>query len=293
MPSLGVTVAQVEFGDCITPDPNSDHNKRSCGEGLDLGPSVDPNGSFTVGPAVSLDPNARTDTLYVTLEGNLNTGGGPGALNTPGQKVQLGILEYSGVPADLNLLPLITFEGVDRVPGFPGSDYSSAGLRERSPAPAAVVNNPVNAYLGDGLGGEFDYDPSPAVDQDEDGRGDDVDNCPFQVNSGQEDAGGVGNPGNPIADGIGNVCQCGDTNGDGSVFSQDVSLIRQILAGQQVPFPKEDLCNAKGLPNLDPGGTGAPLDCEINDVTVILRAISELSPGIGEVCYPAYPPPGN
>ena len=66
------------------------------------------------------------------------------------------------------------------------------------------------------------------ADTDGDGIADDVDNCPSAYNPFQEDSAGFGG----IApDGIGDLCQNGDFNGDGSVDILDTTLVRRRLIG--------------------------------------------------------------
>jgi len=59
------------------------------------------------------------------------------------------------------------------------------------------------------------------------------DNCPLVVNVDQADANG---------DGIGDVCQCGDTNRNGFITNADASLIRASIFGL-FTLPADSLCD--------------------------------------------------
>ncbi len=116
-----------------------------------------------------------------------------------------------------------------------------------------------------------------ALDGDGDGIPDDVDNCPFVANPGQEDDGGLDSVG---PDGIGNTCQCGDVNADGTVTSADAIVISDCTQG----LPP---CAGGGpelLPepgNCDVNGDGS---CNGTDGTLVIRNVMGLTPcasGVG------------
>jgi hypothetical protein len=117
-------------------------------------------------------------------------------------------------------------------------------------------------------------------DADGDGVVDVLDNCPFEPNPAQSDAGGVSSL---LADGIGDACQCADVTGDGVVLLDDLSAIQQHLIGAPLAPGAAPLCNAIGAAD------GGASDCGILDVTVIRRALAAYLPGIGQVCSPALP----
>lgn len=73
------------------------------------------------------------------------------------------------------------------------------------------------------------------LDADSDARGDACDNYRRTANFDQADAGGLNSP---TPDGVGDVCQNGDWNGDGSADIVDIVLIRQHLAGSQTLDPR-------------------------------------------------------
>ena len=69
-----------------------------------------------------------------------------------------------------------------------------------------------------------------SLPSDGDGQPDAIDNCPYEPNPLQGDAGGLGVGSAP--DGIGDACQRGDVTGDGRVTSADSAV---ILRPQLVP----------------------------------------------------------
>jgi hypothetical protein len=73
----------------------------------------------------------------------------------------------------------------------------------------------------------FDADSSQQND-DADLLGNVCDNCAGVTNPGQEDAGGLFGP---VADGVGDACQCGDASGDGQVDAADVSAAQLCMLG--------------------------------------------------------------
>jgi hypothetical protein len=82
-------------------------------------------------------------------------------------------------------------------------------------------------------------------DSDGDGLRDHVDNCPNAFNPDQTDGGGVGPGSGP--DGTGNVCQCGDVDGDGFVTKADGTAVRAWLApGRGAPLARPELCDVNG-----------------------------------------------
>lgn len=66
-------------------------------------------------------------------------------------------------------------------------------------------------------------------DIDRDGVPDLQDNCPYVPNPDQQDAGGIG-PGS-VPDGIGDACQCGDADGDGSLTVADLTRLKRAARG--------------------------------------------------------------
>ncbi|HTO53308.1 MAG TPA: hypothetical protein VMR50_07975 [Myxococcota bacterium] len=111
-----------------------------------------------------------------------------------------------------------------------------------------------------------------------------ADNCPFVANSDQSDVGGIGAAAGP--DGIGDVCQCGEVDGDGRVAPSDLAQIRRGLAASDlVAFPER--CNVIGAVDPTLLASGMRRDCDIADVVVIARALATLGPGVSQVCQSA------
>jgi hypothetical protein len=126
------------------------------------------------------------------------------------------------------------------------------------------------------------------TDLDSDGVCDLVDNCLFEPNSGQQNAGGVGLGSAP--DGFGDACQCGDVNADGRVTGLDGTLAKRAALGL-APYPAG--VGALPAPNkcdVNGGATGDPVfRCSGLDGTLIQRASLGLPPGVQPVCMPAQP----
>jgi hypothetical protein len=102
------------------------------------------------------------------------------------------------------------------------------------------------------------------------------DNCPYTQNADQRDIGGVGSL---PADGIGDVCQCGDVSGDGRITLTDFVLLQRWLSFG-LPLPKEELCDVGGSPA-----------CTLSDFVVLSRVLNP--PAISSItqqCDPALMP---
>jgi hypothetical protein len=76
--------------------------------------------------------------------------------------------------------------------------------------------------------------PEALADRDADGVADVLDNCPYFANPQQADVDG---------NGIGNLCECGDQNGDGRVNSADLVAINLAIFDPSQVTP---LCDANG-----------------------------------------------
>jgi hypothetical protein len=107
-------------------------------------------------------------------------------------------------------------------------------------------------------------------DFDADGIQDALDDCPVEANAAQTDSGGLATA---SPDGIGDVCQCGDTSDDGRIDAADVSALRSFLAGSLATLPAPEKC--------DVGGSAA---CDLEDSVRLRRALPGLAPGISHVC---------
>ncbi|MFQ5515837.1 MAG: thrombospondin type 3 repeat-containing protein [Myxococcota bacterium] len=109
------------------------------------------------------------------------------------------------------------------------------------------------------------------------------DNCPFAPNPLQMDGGGVGAGSRP--DGIGDACQCGDVDDDGTVDGSDTDAFRDFLVdplGMSLLPEGQAKCTVIGVAS----------ECDVLDVSVIRRTLDgpDLPPGIAQVCEAALPP---
>ena len=119
-------------------------------------------------------------------------------------------------------------------------------------------------------------------DSDGDLACDACDNCPLIANADQADEGGVASLADVdglIPDGIGDLCQCGDVTLDGSVNRDDVSYLRDVLAGLTAPFTMEEEALCSVAPPI-----GA---CGLLEVVILRRTFEELGPGISQLCIAA------
>jgi hypothetical protein len=105
--------------------------------------------------------------------------------------------------------------------------------------------------------------PAGQVDADGDGLGVSCDNCAALANPDQADAGGWGT--GSLADGHGDVCQCGDATDDGRVTQADVAQLRGFLAGASaVSSPAK--CSVTGS-----------LACDVADSAAMRRRLAGAS----------------
>ena len=118
---------------------------------------------------------------------------------------------------------------------------------------------------------------APSGDADGDGVQDALDDCPVESNAAQTDSGGLGSS---SADGVGDVCQCGDVSNDGRVASADVDALRAFLAGAGTLAAPQKCDVGKGATS------GA---CDVLDATLLRRALALAAPGIEPVCAPFLP----
>ncbi len=101
---------------------------------------------------------------------------------------------------------------------------------------------------------------TPNLDADGDGILNTMDNCPLEPNADQDDRGGFGSP---LADGIGDACQCGDMSGDGEVGGDDVLALRQHLAGALLVLAGPRKC----------GLVDESVECSLIDWVALQRAL--------------------
>ena len=141
-----------------------------------------------------------------------------------------------------------------------------------------------NAVAGDGCS------PTCAIeaplDSDGDGVPDSLDNCPYQPNPTQSDIGGLGAA---PPDGIGDACQCGDTNNSGTVTATDATVLNRAIVGLSPYFSVPGLGAGLGKCNVAATPTPGVAGCTATDATVISRALLSLSPGIAQGCDAAQP----
>ena len=168
-----------------------------------------------------------------------------------------------------------------------GSDHI---LAIAGPARAACQNG-----VDDDGDGKIDFpadadcasplDASEGTDSDGDGVPDGLDNCPYEPNAAQADIGGLGTA---PPDGIGDACQCGDTNNDGRVTATDSTVLKRALLGLSPYF---EVAALPGLSKCNVGATVVPgvAGCTTSDAVVISRALLGLTPGIAQHCDAAQP----
>ena len=114
----------------------------------------------------------------------------------------------------------------------------------------------------------------PALfDTDGDGILDATDNCRFIANPTQA---------NSDAFAAGDACQCGDVDATGSANADDVTLLRNALAG--LP-PGLGTVGANRCPVIAPATA-----CDVVDLSVLRRALAGQLPGIAQVCPAQFAP---
>jgi lysophospholipase L1-like esterase len=111
-------------------------------------------------------------------------------------------------------------------------------------------------------------------DWDDDGVLNASDNCPWTPNPGQEDRGGIVTA---VGDGIGDACQCGDTDGDGQVDILDAAVYELYLAAQPPGLADAATCSVRG----------GRIDCDLHDMEGIRAELAAITPGVGQVCEAA------
>ena len=220
--------------------------------------NVDGGASYTVGVDAGLP---RNDVLYVHIVGALPALGGGMTINELNVAVKLGTVEVLVLGANGDPPPL-TIEGAGTV----------------SPSLVAFVESGTNLEVTtDNVAltqaGGF------VVDSDGDGVVDDSDNCVFAPNVDQSDIGGLFPV--VVADGIGDVCQCGEGHGPGQtgggvIDNSDRAVIQQVLSGQTAGLETDARCSVSG-----------DAECDILDVVIVELATNSgtpAGPGIRSVC---------
>ena len=102
------------------------------------------------------------------------------------------------------------------------------------------------------------------------------DNCRLEQNANQADTGSINALG---GNGVGDACECGDTDDDGRVTPGDATELREFLAGVTSAVSAPQKCRMSSAS-----------DCNIRDVTGITRVTSTLPPPIEPVCTAATGP---
>ncbi|HTO08047.1 MAG TPA: PQQ-dependent sugar dehydrogenase [Myxococcota bacterium] len=130
------------------------------------------------------------------------------------------------------------------------------------PDPLAV--SLLGSWIDTGLG---------TIDSDGDGDADSADNCPYEPNADQSDGGGWMSS---THDGIGDACQCGNTDPNGVVNSLDLNALRQYLAGN----PGRTVANVARLVRY-PDVAGRP---SVLDFAHLQRAQSGVEAAYSQTC---------
>jgi uncharacterized repeat protein (TIGR03806 family) len=195
-------------------------------------------------------------------------------------------LRYRALLGDLNAIGVPPTEGALGIPnalriapGAPAQSVlwhrmQSSVLAERMPdgsrVPDAAAVQLFADWIGSGLG---------ALDSDGDGVPDGADNCAHAPNPGQQNTGGF-NLGTG-ANATGDACECGDVDGDGTVFHPDYFQIRQFLSGALVlPADAHRRCLAA-----TPRG-----ECSVADWARLRRALLGRDPAPAPTCAAATQP---
>ncbi len=240
----GALTGQVRIEGCNTA-ATGPNNLRTCSSTPSLPDNVaadDPD-TFTIGPPANLPSPVQDDSIYVSLVGAIFRGlGVPDSLNIAGDEALLGFLEFDNSVSDPPV-PEISFDGVTSLPGVTVEFEASDGT--------TITAAQVRTISG------FDSQD----DGDGDGAGDEIDNCPFIFNPGQENGGGVNTL---VPNAFGDLCECGDGNGDGPVFSNDIQALQQALAGLLEDLSVLDRCSVVG-------GT----ECDILDIVTLGQVLDQ------------------
>jgi hypothetical protein len=161
--------------------------------------------------------------------------------------------------------------GVECCPGPMFLHANSAGGLAGSDVLFATAT-PAGFVVRGHLGGTV---PAATGDWDGDGVEDALDVCPVDTSSGQLDSGGLATP---LADGIGDGCQCGDPSDDGVIDGADVAALRAFLASPAALLAAPEKCDVGG-------GAG----CDLIDSVRLRSALAGAASGIAHVCAPFLP----
>jgi len=278
----GVALGGIEWEGCPTQDW-TEGAFQACTDSHDPNgviASVDHTKSFGVGPipSTSLPPaGTRSDTLYVKLRGAL-------------------------VSSDFTSETLIAIpenvEAGDQITAKLGTiNITAPGYPENGPPPVLTIDGVLgiaqhgcsfdcqtSAFLQPGedpIGTEevlLTGTGSSGADYDGDGWENDTDNCVFAYDPLQLDSGGILQT---TANGRGDVCECGDLDGngivgkeaDGSISDTDVIVLQESIAG----LGHED---AKLRCSIDDDS-----DCDILDLVILQRSLAGVeAPPLNALC---------
>jgi hypothetical protein len=280
---LGIQPEEMSFGGCTGADlpvPVTVNgipvNTCSAGDS-DLGPGVA--GSSGATPATyTVRPNEMgatfpADTLMVALEGAFSPSDNDDSLNNSDAPVILGVLsfEINGDPPQA--APSLNFLGTNQMPGF-----------ENGPIQIVGDGAPISGSSAGIVSGG-----NSSTDRDADNRGDNADNCPDWPNPGQQNNGGLRFVG--TGDNIGDLCQCGDSGGDGTVdnssgatpltFEDDVTNCQLALAGVDTGDP---IADAERLARCSVTGGQQPTIIDLVVMELELEAEGSAGAPIEQVC---------
>jgi hypothetical protein len=230
------------------------------------GPYVAPGSSRTFGPDPTPPADARSDTMYVTLQGNLDIDETNFSLNVPNlnddpnMKTLLGRITLDEGQA--NEPPGLTTDGAAAVLGLP----SGSAPFLRSDAGGVGISD--YKLIGSG---------QVVEDTDGDRFVNGSDNCVFVPQLDQADSGGFNTT---APDFRGDACQCGDGTLDGRVMTADVDALREVLAGKPASASVKELCSVSGN-----------TVCDVKDVLVLGDALVQGMPTFDQsACARAFPP---
>lgn len=227
--------------------------------------------SYTVGPGVP-PPLTSIDatTLYVHMVGNhdASSGGSEKTINIENQGVKLGTIFAPFSDGDP---PSIVILGASDVSPF-GVEFGQANL-DGAPEFETVDENGNSQVTMATAGGLV-------VDTDVDGVYDDHDKCLYAQDPLQED----GEILPAIEDGIGDHCQCGDSEGPfavggGLIDNNDRVELQKRLVGNPSVAVDDTYCSVSG-----------GVECDILDIVVLeltTNPTTPVGPGILARCYRA------
>jgi hypothetical protein len=280
---LGILPEEMSFGGCTGADLGSPVTVNgipvnTCTAGdPDLGPGVAGSsggtpGTYTVRPN---EPGATfpADSLMVALEGAFSPSDTDDSLNNNDAPVILGVLSFEIDGDPPQAAPALTFLGTNQMPGFESGPIQIVGDEVPLSGNSAGVVSGGNS----------------STDRDLDSRGDNADNCPDWPNPGQQNNGGLRFVG--TGDNIGDLCQCGDSGGDGTVDNasgevpltaeDDVTNCQLALAGVDTGDPVAD---AERLARCSVTGSQQPTIIDLVVMEIELEAEGSAGAPIEQVC---------